>query len=714
MEEGPTLHDYHLEHLRDGSGLSLEIIAERGYRSVDDPQELIDLGFTPVQARAPGILIPIWGPHGEIVRWQFRPDEPRTPGGKAVKYENMAGQTLRLDVPPRCRSMLKDPSIPLFITEGIKKTDRLAQEGLCVVGLPGGVWGWWGTNTDGGKTALGDWDEVALNGRRSVVVFDSDVMTKPPVRQALDRLTAFQVSRDADVWWIFMPQDGDAKVGVDDFLKDHTLEELASYARDSREILDEDPFITLPQTDLGNAERFAYHLARRACWCEETKLWYTWDGARWDSRPSLAVERMAKETARAMLDRALALPEAHPRRDGLVQWARALESGKNLREMIAWSKAELEVPYSTFDQDPWLLNCLNGTIDLRTGELRDHDPENRLTKMIPIRFDPEAQHELWDHFIHDMTAGKEGLLPFLQRAVGYSATGLTVEEKLFMIVGPTRSGKSTFVEAIKAALGEYAWTADFETFLAKKFSGEGGPTEGIAKLAGMRFVSSSEVDEGRALALAAVKQLTGGDAVTARFMYKGLFSFKPTFSLWLVANTEPLVPKDEAAMWERVLRVPFDNIVPDEKRDLSLKGRIQDPEDGGPAVLRWIVEGAVAWHKEGKLIPPECVVVSTNEYRDRMDPLSGFIEDMCVIDEGASVPVTELLSAYVRWAKMTGEKVVLGRTAFGDALRHYNDKIEKKRKANGGVWEWRGVGLLGGGSEGESFQERLNRKKSQT
>jgi hypothetical protein len=220
------------QQLLDASGIAPEVAAERGYRSSRSKAELRRLGFGEAQAQVPALLIPIWGVSGETISYQARPDQPRRRDDKPVKYETPIGARMALDVPPRARPALGDPAVPLFITEGVRKADAAVSRGLCCVALLG-VWNWRGTNEQGGKTALADWERIALNGRPVYLVFDSDVMVKPPVHQALARLKAFLEGRGAHVAVIYLPPAGDgAKVGLDDFLAaGHDTAALLALAR---------------------------------------------------------------------------------------------------------------------------------------------------------------------------------------------------------------------------------------------------------------------------------------------------------------------------------------------------------------------------------------------------------------------------------------------------------------------------------------------------
>ena len=224
--ECPNLLQCHLDHLR-ASGISDEVIKERGYESVLGKKQLADLGFSSVQQRVPGLLIPQWGVDGKETGYQYRTDNPRTNSKqKAIKYENPAGSSIRLDCPPRCWERLGDPSIPLWITEGSKKADALASHGVCAVSLTG-VWGFKGKNKVGGTTFLADWDYIALKGRQSNLAFDSDIVEKPQVRQALQRLSQHLTNKQSKLLVIHLPNGSNGKVGVDDYLADgHTLDDL--------------------------------------------------------------------------------------------------------------------------------------------------------------------------------------------------------------------------------------------------------------------------------------------------------------------------------------------------------------------------------------------------------------------------------------------------------------------------------------------------------
>jgi hypothetical protein len=259
----------HLEMLRRGSGISDAVIAARGYRTVTDPKELAALGFTPRQCRVPGLLLPLWPPDADPAApvpalWVYRPDfphsfdetsKPRLPDGtypqRVVKYEIPQGAAMRLDCPPPCQAALGDPAVPLWITEGQKKADALASCGFCALALLG-VWNWRGRNGLGGLTALADWESVALKGRPVRIVFDSDVMRKPEVAQALARLRAFLGNRGAVPTAVYLPPPPEGgKCGVDDYLAaGHSAADLERLVEAPRPL----PKATAPRVELLDAE----------------------------------------------------------------------------------------------------------------------------------------------------------------------------------------------------------------------------------------------------------------------------------------------------------------------------------------------------------------------------------------------------------------------------------------------------------------------------
>jgi putative DNA primase/helicase len=258
---------------------------------------------------------------------------------------------------------------------------------------------------------------------------------------------------------------------------------------------------------------------------------------------------------------------------------------------------------------------------------------------------------------------------------------------LLFLHGPAATGKSTFIEVLKATLGEYARTADFDTFLRRK--GDRGIPSDIARLAGARLVVGDEVEEGKALAEGLIKQLTGGDTVTARFMYRDYFEFRPAFKLWLVANARPQVSADDAAMWRRILQVPCTTVVPEHERDDKLKSRLKAPEHLA-AVLAWAVQGCLEWQEIG-LAVPDSVRAYTEDYRHEADPFATWVTDECVLGGSLCCEAGTLRTRYEEWCKANGVTPVGTRTW---SKKLHASGCERERVTSGNRRRlWRGIDL---------------------
>lgn len=366
---------------------------------------------------------------------------------------------------------------------------------------------------------------------------------------------------------------------------------------------------------------------------------------------------------RQLCETALAVDESE--RKAIAKHAQRSEAESRLKAMISLAESEPGIPITQgeFDRDPWLLNCQNGTLDLRTGELREHRRGDFITRLVPTEYDPGARSELFQAFLDRILPDPE-VQRFTQKAAGYSITGSTELEKLFFPYGPAATGKSSLISAMQACMGDYAVMADFDTFLQRSYT-TGGARNDIARLAGARLVASIEVEDGKRLAEGLINQLTGGDTVTARFLYAESFEFKPAFKLWLVANNRPSISGPEGAIWRRLVQIPFVQEIPEEERDPTIKAKLQSTER--TAVLAWLVEGCLLWQKEG-LKEPEAVKRMTGEYKEESDPLRDFIQERCTLDPQAQAGNAEIWSVYQEWAKEAGERWSLGRKKFSQAL----------------------------------------------
>lgn len=431
-----------------------------------------------------------------------------------------------------------------------------------------------------------------------------------------------------------------------------------------------DDLLTFPDTDAGNAERLVILHGDTIRYGYAGRTFYAFDGKRWAEDDSGHSERLALDTVRNFGIAAALMPNGTPNeiviRKDKIDFALKSENKRRQLDMLDSVKKLIPVRPEDFDTDRYILNCPNGTVNLQTGTRLNHAPADMLTKMTAAEYHADAALPEWDAFIDHLTAGDAEVADFLQQAVGYSLTGETKEDKLFFVHGPAGTGKSTFIEAIKATFSGYGATADFETFL--KRHNVGGPREDVARLEGARLVTSVEVDEGKRLAEGLVKTITGGDEITARHLYQKAREFHPHFKLWLVANHAPKVNHEDGAMWRRIVVIPMVNEVPEAEQDTTLKRRLSDPSYAGPAILAWAVKGCIKWQAAGKLIVPPQLRKATEEYRASQDAIEQFIGDVCERDAEATEESAVLYSLWVEWCRHKRGIEAGSKKAFGMKL----------------------------------------------
>ena len=476
---------------------------------------------------------------------------------------------------------------------------------------------------------------------------------------------------------------------------------MKQYADESDEqkagMLSTDPYegtqcVSLPPglfkcTDIGNAERLVARERGQIRYCPPRKRWLTYDGRRWLWDETGEINRKAKKTVRGIYEEAAACRDEEIRK-AIAKHASDSENASRVSAMISFARSEASVPVlpAELDADPWKLNVLNGTVDLQTGKLGPHERSALITRLAPVEYDTAARSDLWDSFLKDATGGDDELAQYLQRAVGYALQGTASERAFFFLIGPPGTAKSTFIDAIAAALGDYHMAAAFDTWLVQ--TNTGGNRGDLVRLTSARLVTSVEVRKGAKFDEAIIKAITGGDEITAAAKYEGEITFKPAFALWLAANDAPAIRDDDEGAWARVRRIPFDHIIPAAQQDRTLKLRLREPEVRA-AVLAWAVQGCLNWQREG-LGSSAAIDKSTAAYRRDMDRIAGFFEECCVFEKEAKISRDSLRHAYEEWCKSEGVRFPLPAKEIATRLRETgcsDGKSDGKRM-------WKGVRLL--------------------
>ena len=459
-------------------------------------------------------------------------------------------------------------------------------------------------------------------------------------------------------------------------------------------------------TDVGNSRHLITQHGRDLRWAPHLG-WLAWDGPRWRRDDTGEVVRRAERTVLRMYDTALdyrrkaskliaaddadAGAELVERAKALEAWAKKSEAEPRLTAMIKLAASESAMPAhaAELDADPWLLNCSNGTVDLRSGALGGHRRADLITKSTGVIYDPAATCPTCESFFDRILAGNVQLIRFLQRFLGYSLSGSTREQCLLFLYGLGANGKTTLLGAVRGPMGDYGRVLNFEALLTRH--GDKIPND-LATLAGGRFVTSAEAGPGRAFDEVVVKQLTGQDRVSARFFRMEWFDFTPSIKLVIAANAKPLIRGTDPAIWGSFKLVPFLVTIPKEERDRDLPDTLR-AECGG--IMTWLVQGCRDYQQHGLGEPTE-VLAATDEYREAMDQIAPFFAECCVLEPTRGMLASDLYCAYTVWATRTGEAPLSKRT-FGFRLAELGLTAGK----SGSERWWRGLRLKGDPVQGE-------------
>jgi len=610
----------------------------------------------------------------QVVRYQpkeFRQRRPDGHGGWSWKLNRVRRVLYRLP-----ELMAANPERTIYIAEGEKAADRLAREGLTATCSPGGAGKW-----------RDEYAEV-LRGRRVVVLPDNDA----PGRSHAEAVARSLHGIAASVKAVELPGLA-SKADVYDWLEaSHTadeLERLAARAPEWEATTTEpnDPTLLPAVRDLAHAEALADLWRDHYRWAGHRGTWMAWTGQRWEP----VTEQQAATGATTALRKHYArqLGEARDREEigrltGLVTdactYSRIVGALSFLKGF-----AGFHTDAEAWDADPWLLNVANGTIDLRTGTLKPHDPADLCTKLAPVTFDPEAKGPTWEahlsYFLPDGNVRRQ-----VQRDLGMALVGADLEEMLPIWYGVGANGKSTTARTIQAVLGDYASRAAPNLLIQRRH--EQHPTE-VADLAGRRVVFSVEVGSGAQLDEAKAKDLSGGDRIKARYMRQDFFEFDSTWTIFLLCNHKPVIGGTDVGIWRRVRLIPWTVSMPRQEQQPQEEVVVRLVAEGS-AVLRWLLDGLADWRRDPHWLADE-VRAATKDYRAEQDRLAGFLAECCEERLRVSVGVGELYDAYAAWCEEAGEEP-LGKRAFGERLRDRG--ITQKRPPGGRTRRWVGIRLV--------------------
>lgn len=698
------LTDHHHRLLVEGSGIDPDVVRERGYRSCSRPASGLEdavklrlkamgIGTSKLAPKhLSGIVIPVYRATGERIGVEYRPDEPvrdyKNGKRKDQKYLRPYGRPANLDVHPRNKDKILDPSQTLWITEGIKKADCLTSREICAVAVPG-VWNWRHQNS-----TLGDWEDIILKGRTVVICFDSDTSEKKSVKDAMVRLGRWLRSKGVKkVLYLITPGevDGSPVKGVDDyFVAGGTMGALVEAATEKApKDATDDRFTDVYMADLAADEafdgRFAYSSGLG---------WLRWNGVVWKRCEEGDAREQFRLYVIEQLEAAIRAMKDGGDRTELDGWRKLTGAGRLTSiTSLARHNAAVAVDAGTeLDQDTDLLNCPNGIVDLRTGELLPHDPAKLMTKLAGVEYRPGCTHPMWEKALQALP---EKVRRWYQLRMGQALTGdMTPDDLLIINHGGGRNGKSTVLSATAAAAGGYYGLLSDRILMANP---DAHPTE-LMDLRGLRYAALEETAEARHLDTQRLKKTIGTKQVTARHIRKDDVTFTATHTLVVNTNHKPVITETDHATWERLALVTWPYTY--RKTAAEIQGpndRLGDPllrvacetdHDVHAAVLAWMVQGAVAYYAdegaEFRRVPSR-VAGDTLEWRKEADLGLGFITEHLRFNPDSHIRSDDLRIAVCRWLRDKGmrdwnDKTVADRIGGHDEFtQHHVVKKQTKR-----------------------------------
>jgi putative DNA primase/helicase len=441
-------------------------------------------------------------------------------------------------------------------------------------------------------------------------------------------------------------------------------------------------------TDAANGVRFVNAHGGDVRYVAEDKQWLVWDSSRWLRDVLGESMELAKHTAHLIYEEAktsTSFDQACSHTEA-AEWATASLSTGKLNGMLKMASTERQVAISAevLDRDPWLLNCTNGTVDLRSGELREAAQEDLITKTTGIAFDSTAKCPKWDAFLRWAMCDRIELVDYLHRIIGMTLSGDVSERLVFFFHGTGKNGKDVTLKVMQGIFGDYGQRMESKTLEAASYAkGGGGPSDDIASLKGARLVYTSELEDGTKLATALLKDMTGDQKLRARHLYKSSFMFMPEFTPFIAANHKPSVPSDDQAVWDRLRLIPYDARISIQDRDRHLAEKLLAEE--APGILARAVRECVVWQRDG-LVTPSVVVEATEDYRDEMDYFGEFLQHITESEYAVVMTPSALRENFNGWAKDNTDSVKLSQRQFKAHMEARGWKQEKTEDGTSRQW----------------------------
>lgn len=428
--------------------------------------------------------------------------------------------------------------------------------------------------------------------------------------------------------------------------------------------------------DTGNARRFRDRYADRLRYNPTDKCWLVWDGIRWQRDDLAAVKRFADEMLDQMDKACFGIRDT----DNAAAQRRHVQKSRSSRGKEAFLKEAQHLPGipmlpDQFDRNRGLLNVQNGILDLGSRKLLPHDRDKYITRLAQVTYDPQAAAPTWLAFLESITGGDKALAQYLQVVTGYCLSGSTREQCMFFLYGDGSNGKSTFLEALAKLFGDYGMNAQAETITSARSRSSGAARSDVARLKGARLVTIEEGDQGAMLDEGLVKQMTGGNTITARFQYGKEFEFRPEFKLIMATNHLPRIHGTDVGIWRRIRLIPFTQCIPPEKQDMLLPQKL---EAELPGILNWALEGLQKWltlsqgGKKHGLPPCPAVDKAVDAYKQDQDRIAAFLADCTQPAQGQTVQASVLFRTYLSWCTDNNEKWRMANKQFGiEVKKHY-------------------------------------------